>query len=104
METQFTQHPGENFREGMNITPHHDESAVAWCAVFAGAVASAALSLILLLLGTGFGLTLVSPWASEGISSTTFGISIGDYPNLVTGFRNRWLSRGKITNSLDEYT
>lgn len=102
METQFTQRPGDNFRDGMNAAPPLHESAVAWCAVFAGAVASAALSLILLLLGTGFGLTLVSPWASEGISSTTFGISsilgitlisllasaIGGY--LAGRLRTRW--------------
>lgn len=73
METQFTQHPDDNFRDSIIAPPH--QSAVAWCAIFAGAVASAALSLILLLLGTGMGLTLVSPWANEGISTATFGMT-----------------------------
>lgn len=75
METQFTPPIGNTYREGSIVTATPNESAVAWCAVFAGAVASAALSLILLLLGTGFGLTLVSPWANEGISGTSFGVT-----------------------------
>jgi hypothetical protein len=50
-------------------------TAVSWGAIVAGAAAIAALSLILVLLGTGLGLSAVSPWAYEGISATTFGIS-----------------------------
>ncbi|WP_331351030.1 hypothetical protein [Cellvibrio sp. UBA7671] len=104
METQFAQRPDNNYREGIISTQPENNSAVAWCAVFAGAVASAALSLILLLLGTGFGLTLVSPWSSEGISSTSFGVSsivgitlisvaasaLGGY--LAGRLRTRWLN------------
>lgn len=37
-------------------------SAVSWSAVFAGAVAAAGLSLILLFIGTGLGLSVTSPW------------------------------------------
>lgn len=50
-------------------------SPVSWSAIFAGAIGAAALSLILLILGTGLGLSSVSPWASRGVSSTTFGVS-----------------------------
>ena len=50
-------------------------SAVSWGAVAAGAAAPAALSLILLILGVGLGLSFVSPWAREGVSATTFGVS-----------------------------
>jgi hypothetical protein len=39
-----------------------NESAVSWGAVIAGAVGAAALSLVLFVLGTGFGLAVVSPW------------------------------------------
>ena len=46
-----------------------------WGAIVAGAVVAAAVSLILLVLGTGLGLTSVSPWANEGVSATTFGIA-----------------------------
>ncbi|MDQ2639816.1 MAG: hypothetical protein M3Y79_04465 [Pseudomonadota bacterium] len=42
--------------------PAGADSAVAWSAIFAGAVAAAALSLILLVLGIGLGLSVVSPW------------------------------------------
>jgi hypothetical protein len=50
-------------------------SAVSWSAILAGAAATAALSLILLMLGTGLELSSVSPWAFSGISATTFGVS-----------------------------
>lgn len=104
METQFAHRPDNNYRDGGISTQPVNDSAVAWCAVFAGAVASAALSLILLLLGTGFGLTMVSPWSSEGISSTSFGVSsivgitlislaasaLGGY--LAGRLRTRWLN------------
>jgi hypothetical protein len=52
-----------------------EHTAVSWTAVSAGAMAAATLSLILLILGTGLGLSSVSPWSSVGISATTFGIS-----------------------------
>ena len=51
------------------------ESAVSWSAVMAGAAVIAALSLILLILGTGLGLSSVSPWASSGASATAIGVS-----------------------------
>src|ERR1700680_1434765 len=47
---------------------------VAWPAVVAPAFAAASLSLILLALGSGFGLASVSPWANSGASATTFTI------------------------------
>lgn len=50
-------------------------SAVSWGAIIAGAAAAASLSLILLILGVGLGLSSVSPWASAGVSATTFGLS-----------------------------
>lgn len=50
-------------------------SAVSWGAIVAGAAAAAALSLILLMLGVGLGLSAVSPWARDGVSATTFGVS-----------------------------
>ena len=50
-------------------------SAVSWGAIVAGAAAAASLSLILLILGVGLGLSSVSPWARDGVSATTFGLS-----------------------------
>jgi hypothetical protein len=48
-------------------------SGVSWAAVFAGAFATAALSLILLALGAGAGLSSLSPFSSSGLSTTTVG-------------------------------
>src|SRR5450830_1914783 len=52
-----------------------DASAVSSGAIVAGGAATAALSLILLMLGTGLGLSSVSPWAHNGVSAATFGVS-----------------------------
>ncbi len=46
-------------------------SGVSWAAVIAGAFVAAALSLILLALGTGIGLSSVSPWSNLGASAST---------------------------------
>jgi hypothetical protein len=46
-------------------------SGVSWPAVIAGAFVAAALSLILLALGTGLGLSSVSPWSNVGASAST---------------------------------
>lgn len=48
-------------------------SGVSWSAVIGGAVVIAALSLILLALGTGLGLSSVSPWSDVGASALTIG-------------------------------
>src|ERR1700733_13692162 len=52
---------------------------VSWAAVLAGAVASLALTLLLLSFGAGMGFTVVSPWGNSGISATTFQIGTGLY-------------------------
>lgn len=79
-------------------------SAVSWGAIFAGAAGAAALSLILLILGSGLGLSSVSPWANDGVSAKTLGMSgiiwitltaaaasgIGGY--LAGRLRTRWTS------------
>lgn len=48
-------------------------SGVSWAAVIGGAFVAAALSLILLALGTGLGLSSVSPWSNDGASASTVG-------------------------------
>ncbi|WLD56811.1 hypothetical protein NFC81_08710 [Salinispirillum sp. LH 10-3-1] len=50
-------------------------SAVSWAAIFAGAVGAAALSLLLLILGTGLGFSVISPWSMDGISISTIGFA-----------------------------
>jgi hypothetical protein len=78
-------------------------SGVSWAAVLAGAVASLALTLVLLSLGAGLGFSVVSPWANSGVSATTFEIGTGLYfivmamiSSAVGGYlagrlRNRWM-------------
>jgi hypothetical protein len=48
-------------------------SGVSWAAVIAGGFVSAALSLVMLALGTGIGLSSVSPWSNAGASATAVG-------------------------------
>jgi hypothetical protein len=46
-------------------------SGVSWGAVAGGAVAIAALYLIMLALGAGFGLSAISPWENTGVSASS---------------------------------
>jgi hypothetical protein len=50
-----------------------NNSGVSWGAVVAGAFVAAALSLALLALGTGVGLSAASPWANVGASASAIG-------------------------------
>lgn len=52
-----------------------NQSGVSWAAIFAGAAGAAAMSLILVMLGFGLGFSAVSPWASDGMSAKSLGIS-----------------------------
>ena len=47
-------------------------SSVSWGAVIGGAVAAIALTLLLVALGAGIGLSSVSPWSAANPSATTF--------------------------------
>ena len=50
-------------------------SAVSWDAILAGAAVAAAMSLVLLALGTGLGLSAISPWPQHGASVTSVGFA-----------------------------
>ena len=81
-----------------------DSSGVSWGAVIGGAFVAAALSLIMLALGAGFGLSAVSPWSNVGASAEAIGAaaiiwliftealasSMGGY--LAGRLRTRWRS------------
>jgi hypothetical protein len=58
-------------------------SAASWASIAAGAVATAALTLALLALGAGLGLSSISPWADSGVSAATFKTATGIYLVLV---------------------
>ena len=64
------------YRSGVAETSVNNEansSGVSWAAVIGGGFVTAALSLILLALGTGLGLSSVSPWSNVGVSTSTIG-------------------------------
>jgi hypothetical protein len=58
-------------------------SAVSWASIAAGAIATAAITLALLALGAGLGLSAVSPWADSGVSASTFKNGAGIYLVVV---------------------
>jgi hypothetical protein len=64
-------------------------SGVAWGAVLGGAFAAVALSLVLMALGSGFGLASVSPWPNSGASATTFTIMTAVWLIII-----QWLASG----------
>jgi hypothetical protein len=73
-------------------------SAVSWAAIFAGAFAALALTVVLASLGAGLGLTTISAWPNSGASATTFTIGAGIALIVV-----QWLSSalgGFITGRL----
>ena len=56
-----------------SVNNEANSSGVSWAAVIGGGFVTAALSLILLALGTGLGLSSVSPWSNIGASTSTIG-------------------------------
>ncbi|MBZ9883434.1 hypothetical protein LB535_13830 [Mesorhizobium sp. CA10] len=60
-------------------------SAVNWGPIVAGAFAAATLTLVLMLVGSGLGLTMMSPWGSASL--TTFAVSTAVWLVIV-----QWLS------------
>ncbi len=79
-------------------------SGVSWSAVIGGAFVAAAISLIMLALGAGFGLSAISPWSNVGASAAAVGgaailwlivtqavaSSLGGY--LTGRLRTRWVA------------
>lgn len=62
-------------------------SAVSWGPIIVGAIAAVAATLILMLLGAGLGLSVISPWSMRGVSATTFAVSAAVWLIIV-----QWLS------------
>ncbi|KRB34448.1 hypothetical protein ASD99_02225 [Mesorhizobium sp. Root695] len=64
-------------------------TAVSWGPIIAGALAASTLTFILMLVGSGLGLSMVSPWSGSGASVTTFAVSTAIWLVIV-----QWLSSG----------
>ena len=79
-------------------------SGVSWGAVFAGAAVAAAVTLALMVLGAGFGLSIVSPWPGSGVSAGTYAVTTAvglvviqwvssAFGGYITGrLRTRWVN------------
>lgn len=72
MEQVLSEKPHTSYSSHFEHNEAHS-SGVSWSAVIAGAFVTAALSLILLALGAGLGLSSVSPYSGSGISASTVG-------------------------------
>lgn len=60
-----------------SVSDYASSSAVSWAAIIAGATAAIALTIVLVSLGSGLGLTSISAWPNAGARATTFTISAG---------------------------
>ncbi|NEI73219.1 hypothetical protein GR212_27060 [Rhizobium lusitanum] len=61
--------------------------AIVWGPIIGGGLAATGITLILLLLGSGVGLTMVSPWSGQSSSATTIGVTAAIWLVVV-----QWLS------------
>ncbi|MGB6326569.1 MAG: hypothetical protein WBG11_12590 [Methylocella sp.] len=75
--------------QGDVSTEESIRSAVSWSAIIAGAVAATAATVILLVLGAGVGLSVISPWYGAGASAETVGVSAVVWLVVV-----QWVSSG----------
>jgi hypothetical protein len=87
----------------IQTVPANAVSAVSWPAIIAGAVVAAAVSLLLLALGSGLGFASISPWPNNSPSPLTFTVmaaiwlivmqwiasGLGGY--LTGRLRTRWI-------------
>lgn len=64
-------------------------SAVSWAAIIGGAFVIAAVTMLLLALGSGLSLSSVSPWPGSGVSATSFTVITAIWLIVV-----QWLSAG----------
>jgi hypothetical protein len=106
MEQSIPSSPAARAQTGVETFGRNEahSSGVSWAAVIAGAFVAAAMSLALLALGTGIGLSAVSPWANAGASAARIGrtaigwivlmqliaSSVGGY--LAGRLRTRWVN------------
>lgn len=80
METVVVEVPDE-------IDKSASVSGTSWGAILGGAFVIAAIGLLLLAIGAGFGLSTVSPWPGVGISATAFAVMTAIWLVIV-----QWIS------------
>jgi hypothetical protein len=87
MQTSSTPVPDRRATIPLTKDAESAVSAVSWSAIIAGAFSILAAALILLALGSGLGLSSISPWPNSGPSATTFGVYAAVWLIVV-----QWLS------------
>jgi hypothetical protein len=77
------------YADGAAAPASPSTSAASWAAIIAGAFVAAAVSLILLALGSGLGFASISPWPGKGVTGTTFAATTAIWLILT-----QWVSAG----------
>jgi hypothetical protein len=77
------------YADGAAASAFPSTSAASWPAIIAGAFVAAAVSLILLALGSGLGFASISPWPGRGVTATTFAATTAIWLILT-----QWVSAG----------
>ncbi|MFO1242926.1 MAG: hypothetical protein U1E36_06975 [Rickettsiales bacterium] len=72
-----------------SLTGESTVSSVRWGAVFGGALAAMAITIILMALGSGLGLASVTPWANDGAEAGTMGVMAAIWLVVM-----QWISSG----------
>ena len=68
---------GESYAATGPSVTEDSQSAVSWGAIFSGAAANLGLTLVLVTLVSGLGLSMISPWTYSGVKAETFAITTG---------------------------
>jgi hypothetical protein len=90
--------PANAYPLDQRVTAEASASAISWPAIFGGAVVAAATTLVMVLIGSGLGFSMVSPWPNSASSATTFTVVAGIWLIVM-----QWLSSalgGYITGRL----
>jgi hypothetical protein len=77
------------YADGAAAPASPSTSAASWPAIIAGAFVAAAVTLILLALGSGLGFASISPWPGKGVTATTFAATTAIWLILT-----QWVSAG----------
>ena len=77
------------YADGAAAPASPSTSAASWPAIIAGAFVAAAVTLILLALGSGLGFASISPWPGRGVTGTTFAVTTAIWLILT-----QWVSAG----------
>ncbi len=81
--------PADTYALDSRVTSESSASAISWPAIFGGGVVAASTTIVMILIGSGLGFSMVSPWPNAGSSATTFTVIAGVWLIVM-----QWLSSG----------